>query len=1102
MQLQLSTTALALPAGRSPVPLAARDAALLAWLALQGPTPRIHLAALLWPDSPPEAARNTLRQRLFQLRRQFGDGLLEGQATLSLATGVTHDLHEAADVLANMVLDWGGDYAAWLQAQRQLCQSRRCQSLAELADSAEQAGDWFGALGHAGELLVLDRLSESAHRRLMRLHYLAGDRAAALQAFDLCEQLLKDELGTRPSPETLSLLATLEQVAPPRPATPRLLPASVMRPPRLIGRERELAQLLDAWRGGQVAAVVGEAGMGKSRLLQAFAEPLSGVVLVAARPGDAGVPYASLARLLRAVVQQPGSGAELPAGVRQHLARVLPGYEAEPALGLPADQRRSLPLAVRALLRSRQGLVGLLLDDLHFADAASLELLATLVDDEPAAGDAAPLRWALAFRPAEAGTQLQALQDALSEQARLRPVALVPLSLPELTALVDSLALPGVDGAALAPGLMQRTGGNPLFVLETLKQGWVEQRLADLADLRRLPRPLSVQQLIGRRIARLTPAALALARVASIAGEDFGVALAEHVLGVPAMALADAMNELEAAQVLRNTRFAHDLVYEAVLASVPAAIAVHTHAAVAAWLAQHGGEPARVATHWLRGGRELEAVPWLTQAAQAAGLAVRQREQVDFLEQRSQIEARLGRRSDAFATLLEATGLYVTLDRDGDHGLDQCARLDALADNPTQRVQALLQRTDQAIHAGHLQEAEALSREGLDVALRHNVAAALCIECRLMLATALGQQQRSAEALPHLEGAMHWIDAHGSTELRCEFHGNLAQILDRVGRLADARIHHQVAIATACELGHHVNQVMTLHNSAANLVLGGLLREGEAQLLQVRRLRAMGEEPSSLDGYIAMLQVTCDCQQGRLSAALEQAQASLDFITRFAPGYRNQTLTWLALCWARLGQWSRFQQVLTEQLGLGPQNPATLVRMTVLKRQMVRALGGGEQLPPLPDTALQQAPPDLRHLGEIDKLGDASPAIALQELQRILTEAEQLDLLGTTVTAHALAAHRAAQLGQVDIARQHLARCEARLAQVWPVRSDPALTWLEAAQACLALADSTEARRWALLGRDWLSESARTQVPEAFRDGYLNRNPVNRQLLALAARLA
>ena len=86
----------------TPVSLAPRDAALLARLALEGPTLRARLAALLWPESAPEAARNALRQRLFQLRKVLGFDAVVGSVTLSLATGMTHDLHEADSVLGDL----------------------------------------------------------------------------------------------------------------------------------------------------------------------------------------------------------------------------------------------------------------------------------------------------------------------------------------------------------------------------------------------------------------------------------------------------------------------------------------------------------------------------------------------------------------------------------------------------------------------------------------------------------------------------------------------------------------------------------------------------------------------------------------------------------------------------------------------------------------------------------------------------------------------------------------------------------------------------------------------------------------------------------------
>ena len=74
--------------------LAPRDAALLAWLVIEGPTARARLATLLWPESDAEAARNALRQRLFQLRRQIGMDLVEGQTTLALVPGLHRQLRE------------------------------------------------------------------------------------------------------------------------------------------------------------------------------------------------------------------------------------------------------------------------------------------------------------------------------------------------------------------------------------------------------------------------------------------------------------------------------------------------------------------------------------------------------------------------------------------------------------------------------------------------------------------------------------------------------------------------------------------------------------------------------------------------------------------------------------------------------------------------------------------------------------------------------------------------------------------------------------------------------------------------------------------------
>ena len=302
--LHLAGVAAVEGAGGEVLALAPRDAALLAWLALEGPTPRMRLAQLLWPESAPEAARNALRQRLFQLKKQHGVDLVQGTAVLALAEGVAHDLLDADGVLGEAQHHFGAEYADWIAQQRERRRARMRQSLVELCDMAERAHDHADALLHAGELLALEPLSEDTHRRVMRLHYLAGDRAAALLAFDRCEQMLKDEIGARPSAPTLALLDTIVASGRVANGPDRRLPAAVLRPPQLIGRDDELRNARAAWRAGQVVWITGEGGLGKSRLLQELVASVPGGLVVSARPGDAVVPHASLARLLRAVVER------------------------------------------------------------------------------------------------------------------------------------------------------------------------------------------------------------------------------------------------------------------------------------------------------------------------------------------------------------------------------------------------------------------------------------------------------------------------------------------------------------------------------------------------------------------------------------------------------------------------------------------------------------------------------------------------------------------------------------------------------------------------------------------------------------------------------
>ena len=156
------------------------------------------MADLLWPESPPNAARNTLRQRLFHLKKHCGE-LVSGGTALRLALNVRHDLADAAHVLGDLHFEDAPALEAWLGMQRERRLGTARHGLERQARLLEDQGEFAAALPVAQALLQLDPLSEAAHRHLMRLYYLRGDRSAALLAFDHCEEVLKNEVGTRPS---------------------------------------------------------------------------------------------------------------------------------------------------------------------------------------------------------------------------------------------------------------------------------------------------------------------------------------------------------------------------------------------------------------------------------------------------------------------------------------------------------------------------------------------------------------------------------------------------------------------------------------------------------------------------------------------------------------------------------------------------------------------------------------------------------------------------------------------------------------------------------------------------------------------------------------
>ena len=270
-RLALAAGAAVLRADAARVALARLDAALLAVLALEGPTSRQRLLHLLWPDEEPENARNALRQRLFRLRRAVGAELVAGGELLSLARGVEHDVDADADGLLLGAHDYADcpAFDQWLDAQRGMIAARRRERDSARLDACERDGRYAEGAALAERLVAADALDEAAVQRLMKLRYLDGQRAAAVAAFERFATALLGDQGGLPSRATTELLATIRSAREPVPVR-CAFPASVLRPPRLIGRDGERRRLHAAWSAESVFWLLGEAGLGKTRLIGEF----------------------------------------------------------------------------------------------------------------------------------------------------------------------------------------------------------------------------------------------------------------------------------------------------------------------------------------------------------------------------------------------------------------------------------------------------------------------------------------------------------------------------------------------------------------------------------------------------------------------------------------------------------------------------------------------------------------------------------------------------------------------------------------------------------------------------------------------------------------
>lgn len=1066
-----------------------KDAALLALLALDGPAPRARLALLLWPEVDAERARNNLRQRLFRLRRLAGRAVVDAGEVLALADGIVHDLAALAEDAAGSAADLLGtlDYtdcaalADWIAAARARLRRQRRTLLARRAERLAQDGRIAAALVAAEELVADDPLAEDAVRLLMRLHAARGDHAAARAAYQRMADALAQQLDAHPSAESRLLLERIVG------GTPATRAPAVLRPPRLIGRDREWRQLEDALRAGAGVLILGEPGIGKSRLLAEFCAAGDALAAVSARPGDAVVPYATLARLVRVLLARCDAPAEPWA--RAELARLAPELGAAPAGDL--NLVRLVHALVRLVLRARAaGLRGLALDDLHYADAASLEALGAMAGHEEVTG----LHLLAGARRAE-------LPDALREwrvgQSGLSEIHLGPLDRDGVGALLASLALPDFDADAWAAPMFRHTGGVPLFVLETLRAVLGGATIA--APGAALPAPETLNGLIARRLAQLSAPALQLARVAALAAQDFGIELAASVLACHPLDLAPPWRELEAAQIIRDDAFAHDLIFEATVRAVPPDLARTLHHAIATHLQAGAAAPARIARHWQAAGVWPRAADAFARAADLAHAASRRADELACREAAIENMRRAGR-ADAAFQLARANIETVLLVKGAGAARAAVDALEAGAVTLAQRIEVQLARAHTLLAATDQEGARAAAGAAIALAAGEPFVRQRFEAC-VLLALSLAQLGEADAALAALQPLAAQA-ASGSLRQRFDYWSARSYALQTAGR----RRLCAEAVEQAIELAEALGDFAEVMTSTSNLaIIESQLGRYDAALRLQRRALAMRErlgEVTGVPAYSVVMNLGVYCAAtGAYREALAHLETALQrFRAASEPTWVTVAENQLAVALLFLGQPARARRVLTEV-------PAAVLTSTRARRLLVearieRALGksGARSVGKALATLGPGGEAYMRAVALLEKSYEDAPDEAAQSCARVATEAGQGEHRALAIKARFLRAWHLSRAG-----RHPEAAAEARLAAAESADAlpgdmyAPEAHWI-AFQVFDAAGDPAAARAQLQDAVRWINERALPNVPSEYRDGFLDRNAINRAILTTAGR--
>lgn len=673
---------------------------------------REHLAELFWGDRPDEKARRSLSTAVWQISHCLPDKgyILSNQNSLQFnpQAALAFDVDEFESLVSRtdvtglrsaIELYRGeflvGSYEDWIINERYRLENLYLDGLSHLMAAYESQSEFRSALETSLHLLSYDSLREDAHQTAMRIYCRLGKRNAALEQYQRCKQIILKELGTEPMLETNQLyqaildgqfackeLASTDLQQPEINAAQRQIgsnPLDLSVLPPFLGRDTEMAKIELAWKQtknnrGRLVLIHGEAGVGKTRLVDEFANRLhwKGIQVLWGRcyEFERILPYQPIAEALRSVskiLTQFEPDTEKFWMVQEifklvpELAYSYPGVVPQPVL--PSDQEQArLFEGVNHFLSDLSQPNGLLmiLEDLHWAAESTLELLHYLVRK---LASSCPILILGTMRPEELGQNhpLQTFQGKLRRDGLIEDLHLKPLSPADLEAIVSRMSGQGDAILPLARRLYQETEGNPFFLMEIIRALFENQSICideghwtgDFIQIHasKFPLPASLSEAVRHRIQRLDDATREAVSIASVIGREFDFTLLKDAWGRDEEQTLQALEELFRRRLVeegsgsmsRDYAFTHHKIQEVIYSDIPHRRRCHYHAQIGSILERAGSQhlyehAGELAFHFFQS-RQLskeyneKAIHYLLQAGDQARMMYAQKEASGYYNQ-------------------------------------------------------------------------------------------------------------------------------------------------------------------------------------------------------------------------------------------------------------------------------------------------------------------------------------------------------------------------------------------------------------------------------------------------------------------------------------